>query len=517
MRRSTSFILLLTFCLLFSACTPAKPIYILLPEPDYWPTQGWHSSTPEAQGMDSALLAQTVEEINANQTNLHSLLVVRNGYLVTEAYFHPYTPDTKIHIQSITKSVIGTLVGAAIQAGYIDSVEQELLDFYPGRMVANPSRQKESIQLKHLLSMSSGLDCLEFSGSGPRMEQANGWVQFMLDLPVVSAPGKRFGYCNGSAHLLSAIIEKATAQDTRLFANQLLFEPLGIPAVEPADWMEDPQRFNTGGYGLYLTPRDLAKLAFLYLHGGKWEDRQILPPSWTSESTTQYVQKEDGSGYGYMWTVYPDEKRYAALGLGGQQIHVYPSHNLIVVVTAALESYAEAPEIEHMLNDYILPAVKSNLPLPEDSQAYTRLQAAVQTAAHPLQEVPPLPEIAGEISGVAYWFGENPVGWQKLALVFEPGSVQAKLFLDDYPPLAIGLDNLYRQSTLESLGDLHLRGRWIGQNTFVVDYPYALSGPLNLAELGASEFSFTFSESSVEVAARQLIFGGEPVVFQGTR
>jgi CubicO group peptidase (beta-lactamase class C family) len=301
--------------------------------------------------MDSNLLAQMLEDISSNGTRVHSVLVVRNGYMVTEAYFHPYTPDTKMHIQSVTKSVIGMLVGKAIGDGYIKSENDKLLDYYPNRIVENPSKEKSSIRLRHLLSMSSGLDCQEFSGSGPSMEQTQGWIQFMLDRPTTAAPGEVFGYCNGNAHLLSSILEKVTGMSAREYANQELFKPLGISPVDEGAWWNDPQKITIAAYGLHLTPVDMAKLAFLNLHNGKWGEEQIIPAAWIADSTKQYVQKEDGSGYGYLWTVYPNAGHYAALGLGGQQIHIYPSRNLIVIMTASLESYAEAPEIEKMLNN----------------------------------------------------------------------------------------------------------------------------------------------------------------------
>lgn len=212
--------------------------------------------------------------------------------------------------------------------------------------------------------MSSSLDCQEFS-SGARMEETSSWVQFMLDLPVTGKPGKVFEYCNGNTHLLSSILEISTGMSAREYANQELFQPLGISPVSDTDWPADPQGITTAGYGLHLKPADMAKLAFLYLHNGKWEGEQIIPAGWIAASTTEQVHKEDGSGYGYLWTVYPEDGHYAAPGLGGQQIHVYPSRNLVVVVTAALESFAEAPEIEKILNEFILLSIQSDSPLAE--------------------------------------------------------------------------------------------------------------------------------------------------------
>ncbi len=511
----------LTYCSLLllifvTSCAAPKSASGQPTEPEYWPTTEWQHSPPESQGMDSNLLSQMMEEISAQETPIFSVLIIRNGFMVTEAHFHPYTRETKTHIQSVTKSVIGMLVGIAVQKGILLDVNQPVIDFFRNRRVAYLDEDKESIQLKHLLSMSSGLDCQEFS-SAPRMEQTSDWVQFVLDLPVTTRPGERFGYCNGNAHLLSAILEKSSGMDTREFANHELFQPLGISPVDETDWGEDPQGFATGGYGLHLRPADLAKLALLYLNQGNWEGRQILPAQWVTDSTTEHVQKEDGSGYGYLWTVYPEEDHYAALGLGGQQIHVFPSQNLIVVVTAALESFAEAPEVEKMLDEYILPAIQAEGPLAENSRGTARLQDALKAAEKPVRPVPSLPATALDISGSVYTFDENIMGWETLQFAFEEGAETAQLRLSDLPLLQIGMDNLYRLSTGEAIGELLLRGRWIDDKTFGIDYPYPIAGGPRLGELGETEFQFKFTGDQLEVTVEQLVFGSEAIVFEGAR
>ena len=515
MNASRVVLILLILILGITGCSAPKSVSAPVPEPQYWPTEEWQSSSPEAQGMDSNLLAQMLEDISSDQTGIHSVLVIRKGYLVTEAYFHPYTRDTKIQIQSITKSVIGALVGIAIRDGSIKSTNEKLLDFFPKRSIVNPGPEKSAIRLKHLLSMSSGFPCQEFSSSGQSMEQSSGWVQYMLDLPVNTAPGKTFGYCDGNPHLLSAILGIETGMDAREYANRELFQPLGIPPAGESDWRTDPQGIPNGGHGLSLRPVDLAKLGFLYLHNGKWDDRQILPETWAADSTTQYIQKPEGPGYGYLWTVYPEQGRYSALGLGGQQIHVYPSRDLIVVVTASLETYVEAPAIEKMLNEYILPALQTDKPLAENSAGYTRLKKAIQAVAHPIWAVPALPPVAAEISGSTYTFTENPLGWETIKLIFEPGSSSAAAIFNGVP-LQVGLDNLYRLGSLPG-GEILLRGRWEGEDTFVLDYPYPLTNTAILGELGETQYQFKFTGDILAVTVKQLVFGGEPIVFTGSQ
>jgi hypothetical protein len=308
--------------------------------------------------------------------------------------------------------------------------------------------------------------------------------------------------------LLSALIEKTTGLTAREFANRELFEPLGIPAVDLANWWTDPQGFSAGGYGLFLRPIDLAKFAYLYLNNGKWNDRQILPENWVTESTTSRVQKPEGPGYGYLWTVYPEAGRFSALGMAGQQIQVYPEKNLIIIVTAELETFVEAPEIEHMLKDFILPAIKSDTSLAENPQSTARLQAAVDVAAHPVQPVPELPAIAQEIFGKRYTFEANASGWQTMTLTFTPAASTAQVSMNDSDYFAIGLDNIYRTSNVPPVcPNCLLRGRWANGQTFIADLP--------TLGLGTTQAEMKFHDDEIEVSLRPVVFGGQPLTFKG--
>ncbi len=186
-------------------------------------------------------------------------------------------------------------------------------------------------------------------------------------------------------------------------------------------------------------------------------------------------------------------------------------------MTASLESFAEAPEIEKMLHEYILPTIQADHPVAKNSKGYARLQAALETAANPVRPGRSLPGTALNISGSAYTFGENPPGWKTLEFVFEQGSKTAQFHLNDYPAREIGLDNIYRLSTGEPLGDLFLRGRWTDEQTFLIDYPYPANGNPILGELGEKQFQFKFTGDKLSVTIAQIVFGGEPIVFEGTR
>ena len=168
----------------------------------YYPTDGWKKTTPEEQGIESKMLADMIEEIQKSSYNIDSVLVVRNGYMVLDAYFYPFSKKQKHVIHSCTKSIMSALIGIAIEKGYIKSVNQPILDFFPDKEVANIDELKESITLKDLLMMASGLECRDaFERYGWKglfeIRESEDWAQHVLDLPMAESPGEKFEYCNG--------------------------------------------------------------------------------------------------------------------------------------------------------------------------------------------------------------------------------------------------------------------------------------------------------------------------------
>ncbi len=240
------FVSLLIVVTISSSINPASQVGAQ----EYWPKDEWRTSSPEVQGMDSAILGDMLAHVEKMGIRLHSLLVVRNGYVVLEVYYPPMGPQVRHAAASITKSVVSTLVGIAIDQGKVQSVDQKLVDFFPSLTIQNRDQQKKAISLKNLLSMTPGLDCQDNSTPALRMYDSDQWVQYLLDLPVDAAPGTKWIYCSGASHLLSAVVQKTTGMDARSYANQNLFATLGIPEVSTQDWSSDPQGFSNGIAGL---------------------------------------------------------------------------------------------------------------------------------------------------------------------------------------------------------------------------------------------------------------------------
>jgi CubicO group peptidase (beta-lactamase class C family) len=178
----------------------------------------------------------------------------------------------------VTKSDDSTLVGMELGDGLLDSIDRKVVDFFPGRTIANLDDAKKAITIRHLLDMTSGLTWQDSLGvSFNAMESSPDWQQFVLDHPMAAAPGTSFNYSGGNTHLLSAILSKVTGKSAYAYAREKLFGPL---AIDDVLWRADPQGVSGGGAGLYLQPRDMAKIGYLWLRGGVWEGKQILPAAW---------------------------------------------------------------------------------------------------------------------------------------------------------------------------------------------------------------------------------------------
>ncbi len=373
--------------------TPASP-----PPPpleSYWPTEGWRTCTPEQQGMDSERLADVIKAAREKLSDLHSITVVRNGYLVLDVYVPPYGPDSRHPIYDCTESVISALVGIAVDQGHVESLDQPLLSFFSGRTFANPDAKKEAITLEHLLKMAPGLTCADSIYLGglqaiKEVKQSDDWVQYVLDQPVGYAKlGEVFRYCGGTAHLLSAVIQEASGVSAAEFAQAHLFEPLGISDVV---WEADPQGISIGWEGLEMRPRDMAKLGYLYLNGGLWDGQQVVPADWVEASTQAQFEAQIASdaaavkfqlpeGYGYLWWVDP-RGYYMAIGLFGQYIIVAPEQDLVVVVTAE-EPLSRGWHIRYKIPrtsilTLILLAIESPTPLPENPEGMALLEAEIE-------------------------------------------------------------------------------------------------------------------------------------------
>ncbi|MHA1186192.1 MAG: serine hydrolase domain-containing protein [Candidatus Heimdallarchaeota archaeon] len=318
--------------------------------PDYWPTTGWLTSTPEEENMNPIYLDNMLQYIIDEEYNVDSILLIRNGYLVFERYFNGWNDSAYHSIFSITKSVVSCLYGVAVEEGLVQ-LNQTLTSFFTNRTIANLDSAKQNITIEHLLTMSSGIDWLEvinmfqFAGSEDP-------IQYVLDRPMDAFPGEVFNYNSGAVHLLSAILQNVTGTTTKAYAEEKLFTPLGITNF---NWDKDPQGIYFGGHGLSLTSPDMAKFGFLYLNNGTWDSSQIISEEWFSESISKYNYSILAEDYGYLWWLNPDYDNFCAQGFMGQRIFVFQKYNFIAVITSPEYSTVYLAPI--LVSDFLLPSI----------------------------------------------------------------------------------------------------------------------------------------------------------------
>lgn len=336
------------------------------PEPDYWPTDGWRTSSPEAQNMNSQVLDQLHDELHSLELCYNSFIVVRHGYIVFETYPSPVYDQDRLHfLASVTKSVTAGVFGIAVDQGYIESVHDPVLGYFPNRTFANPSPLKDSMMVRDLLTMKTGLQWDEgtFSYDDPR----NSFIQWILspdpiqhffDLPMACPPDRRWYYNTGASSMLSTLITVTTGETAHDFAREWLFQPLGITR---SIWEADLDGINYGGFGLSLLPRDMAKYGLLYLQNGRWEDQQIISAEWITESSSTHTVFYQGYGYGYHWITFPAFNGYAAFGAGGQGVFVIPKYDLVIIVTA--EQPEGVPFVD-LITNYVIPSLYDAEPVP---------------------------------------------------------------------------------------------------------------------------------------------------------
>lgn len=359
--------------------------------PDPWPTRRWATATPASVGLDGGALAELDAEIAAGGFgHVDSMLVVRRGRIAYERsyprdydaltaerarqpgtlglhdpagpynylnpWWHPFYRRGELHtMQSITKTVLSIAIGVARARGEFPDLDTPILRFFDEAKVAHLDERKRRITIRHLLTQTAGLEWREDlpfgdpANSAHAMESSFDWAQYAIDRPMQHEPGTVFHYSSGVSQLLAHVFQHATGRDVEEYAARHLFAPLGI---EQFHWKRTPTGVTNTEGGLYLRPRDLAKLGLLFARGGAWEGRPLVRPEWVKASVAPAATVSEASGvkYGFQWWLFPygDGSRlaWAGAGWGGQILIVVPELELVLVFTGwtILE---ESPRLRH--------------------------------------------------------------------------------------------------------------------------------------------------------------------------
>ncbi len=326
---------------------------------EYWPTSAWRTTDPSMFQMkieDFQPLLDCAEE----DDRIHSILVVRSGYIIFEEYYHGWSQNHYHNVNSLTKSVTSALVGIALREKLLNSLHQSIFSFFPEYASLGEQGNRKAILLHHLLSLSSGFTLL---GDIDTFLEHTASVERILSRPLAHAPGQVFSYDDLDIHLVALILARVAGMPLADFAQRNLFQPLGIwrdeqgqtypwkhgTAREDAPhpwglwneqtdwlWSVDRQGNTIGAFGLQLTTREMAKLGLLYLRQGRWEKQQIIPVEYVQASQHAYSSTKWGAGYGYCWYL-PTWQRphtFWALGFGGQLLACFPDLDMIFAMTA---------------------------------------------------------------------------------------------------------------------------------------------------------------------------------------
>ena len=441
-----------------------------------WPTKTWQTSTPEEQGMDSASLARLIDTVGTYKQD--SLMIIRHGKIVAEAYYAPYVTGISHDLRSVTKSVVSTLTAIELQHGILDSVDRPVINLFPDKHILNIDENKKAMTIQSLLDMTSGLDWQEKAYTPDetimRMYASPDRTEFVLSQPMSTAPGTKFYYNSGNPYVLSALITKKTGQSAFDFAKKELFEPLGIKS---AQWGRvDAQGVTDGEAGLFLSPHDMARVGYLYLHNGTWDGKQIIPSSWVDRVKEGSVSATFGFHYSNLWWSLPEKGAYMALGRHSQLILVLPKRDVVAVMTGALRDDEFYPTSR--LVDDISNSVTSDKPLPPDPIAKSLLAASIRLAAtEKPSSVGGTPELARAISGKIYRFSDNKLRVRTFSLNFfdsdssweiTTNSARPELPVQRFSGL-MGLDGIFRKSSPAFYGINAAKGRWLNEHTFALE------------------------------------------------
>ncbi|UHG93002.1 serine hydrolase domain-containing protein [Spirosoma oryzicola] len=300
--------------------------------------------------------------------HITSVVVIKNGNLLVEEYFNGTNRNTLHDVRSVGKSFASSLAGIAQYEGYLKSENQALADFYQLKTFPNYSTAKAQTTLKELLTMSSAFEGddneIDSPGNEEKMYPTANWVKFVLDLPV--NPGKFKGewhYFTAGVVLLGDVLNKLVPDNLDSYAKQKLFSPLGISNYK---WQYTPQHVVSTAGGIQMNALDFAKYGQLYKNGGKWKDKQVLPAEWVAKTFTKYkaIPGRNDEHYGYLfWNkkyhVGGNEyETYYCAGNGGNKIFIMQNQPLVIVVTATAYNTPYAhPQVDRMMEEYILPAV----------------------------------------------------------------------------------------------------------------------------------------------------------------
>jgi CubicO group peptidase (beta-lactamase class C family) len=475
-------------------------------------------STPELQGMSSAGISSFLDAIEKSGIQFHSLMIVRNGSVVTEGWWAPYAAPLKHTLYSLSKSFTSSAVGLAIAEGKF-TLDSPVVSFFPDDKPADVSANLAAMKVKHLLSMSTGhfKDTTAALREGP---DSMTWAKKFLMQPVEREPGTYFVYNTGATYMLSAIVQKATGQNVLDYLKPRLFEPLGI---EGMDWENNAEGVSVGGYGLRVRTEDIAKFGLLYLQKGKWNGKQILPAAWIDDATASHVDNSPGrtrgkqpdddwaQGYGYQfWRCTHNAVR--GDGAFGQFCIMMPEQNAVVAITS------ESFDLQGSMNliwNHLLPAFSPNSQS-KSSGATTELLNRLTKLTITLPQAAKTSPQAARISGRKFTLRTNEFNLQAVTFQFNTDHTLVTLSDDrGEQKVKCGINSWMIERDFKTQALFPLKNRptvttplaasvtWVDDNTLVMTLRYTETAH-------GDQINFSFESNNVAIRFLHSVAKGNP-------
>ncbi len=423
--------------------------------------------SPESQGISSSAILNYLESVKLAGQELHSFMLLRNGFVFAEAWWLPYGPANPHMLYSLSKSFTSSAAGMAVSEGLL-TLDDSVLKFFPDEIPAEVSPNLASMKIRHLLSMSTGHD-QDTTGNSCSSPDGN-WARGFLSLPVDHVPGKHFVYNSAATYMVSAIVEKVTGMGLLEYLQPKLLSPLGIVG---AKWDTCPRGIAMGGWGLNICTEDIACFGQLYLQKGMWNDARILSEAWVAEATSKQVENgtdpnsDWAQGYGYQfWR--SCHNGYRGDGAFGQYCIVLPDFDMVIAITSGLGDM-QAPL--NTIWTHLLPAIGSE-PLPEDSASNEMLKLRTTGLQVQVPKSDSLSPVVLLSPGSSYRFSANEFKIKTIA--FSHADDEIDISIEDEEgvhTLAVGV------------------GKWISGST-----SFLLSRVLRISEVNSSWRTSAYAE-----------------------
>lgn len=373
-----------------------------------------------------------MERLEREDLGVHSLMVWQRGKILLEHWWAPYTKGKKHTLFSVSKTFNGLAVGFAVQEGYL-SLDDRVVSFFPEYLPYPACENMERMTIRHLLTMSTGLEAdphdfyekrpEDFRDASPccyhgyQPTLSADWIRNFFHSYVKYRPGTEFVYCTHGSYLLSAIVQKTVGKKTADYLAEKLFQPLGITDYF---WETGPDGRTVGGWGLMLKTEDLLKVGIFLLQEGRWQGKQLLNAEWVRSATSSQIPiiglpgEPNTTGYGYQIWIDRRERAYAMRGAFGQFCLVFPERELVVAVTAG----APDEKAGRILNDIWEELSSSSASKEDDEETNRKNKTQLPRIPWPEGRSSLECETAKRVNGIHFVLADNFLRFRALRFCF---------------------------------------------------------------------------------------------------